>query len=207
MTPTPSLKVVPIVAANAHIFDVFEQDYEAEFSKVTQKEPNVDGRFTIEADWKPPYHGFYLFKGALPTGFAIRGVAHDPSNNPRSDMAEFYILPRYRKKGYGKYLAFALFDTFPGPWQVRQIRRTTEAIEFWRRVIFEYTQDNYTEVQIEDPHWGEVLCQLFESRVTKPLKDSNQEQILSRSMLQLFKRFCLACLSPLSTDCFAFSFV
>ena len=76
---------------------------------MTKKEPNVEGRFAIEADWRDPNAGFYLFTKEKPAGFAIRGI-----NEGRSDIAEFYILPCYRKKGLGKVFAFAIFDLFLG---------------------------------------------------------------------------------------------
>ena len=169
------MKVVPITQENAHIFEVFEQDYESEFSAITKKEPNAEGRFAIEADWGAPNKGFYLFiedisngiqksasgnpVGYKPAGFAVRGEI-----DGRSDIAEFYILPCYRKKGLGKLFAFADFDRFHGPWQVRQISTAVEATSFWRTVIHEYTHGNYAEDQINDPHWGVVIRQRFTSK-------------------------------------------
>ncbi len=154
------MDIIPITSANHHIFEVFTQDYEAEFSAVTRKEPNAEGRFALEADWKAPNQGFYAFTKGKPLGFVIRGQ----TDEGRSDIAEFYILPCYRKQGVGKQLAFAIFDLFPGPWQVRQIPTATEAIAFWRTTIHEYTKGNYTEDQVSDAHWGEVIRQCFETR-------------------------------------------
>lgn len=152
-------KLIPITNENAHIFDVLVQDYEAEFSAITKKEPNPEGRFALEADWKKPNRGFYRFVKGKPVGFVIRAEI-----DGRSDIAEFYILPCYRKTGLGKKLAFAVFDLFPGPWQVRQIPTAKEAIAFWRATISEYTKDIYTEDRVKDSHWGKVLRQIFESR-------------------------------------------
>jgi predicted acetyltransferase len=152
-------KLIPITKENAHIFNVFIQDYEAEFSAITKKEPNAEGRFALEADWRKPNHGFYWFGKEKPIGFVITTEV-----DGRSDIAEFYILPCYRRTGLGKRLAFAVFDRFPGPWQVRQIPTAEEAIAFWRATISEYTEGNYTEDRVKDSHWGEVIRQTFESR-------------------------------------------
>jgi predicted acetyltransferase len=154
------MKIIPITQETAHIFEVFEQDYESEFSLITKKEPDAEGRFAIEADWQAPNQGFYLFLEEKPAGFAIRA-----ERNKRSDMAEFYILPCYRKKGLGKLFAFAIFDCFPGLWQVRQIPTAVDAISFWRAVIHEYTNGDYKEGEIDDPQWGFVLRQCFKSRI------------------------------------------
>src|SRR6476469_8723826 len=99
------MNYIPITQENQNIFDVFEQDYEAEFSSITRKEPDAEGRFAIEADWRPPNSGLYLFIADKPAGFSVRSLV-----DGRSDMAEFYILPCYRKQGYGKLFAFKMFD-------------------------------------------------------------------------------------------------
>ncbi len=153
------MNLIPISTKNCHIFEVFEQDYEAEFSALTKKEPDAEGRFAIEADWREPNAGFYFFIKEKPVGFVIKGIC-----DGRSDIAEFYLLPCYRRKGLGRQFAFAIFDLFPGSWQVRQITTAKEAIAFWRTVIDEYTHGNYTEDQTSDPHWGTVIRQLFQSR-------------------------------------------
>ncbi len=145
---------------NEFIFEVFVQDYEAEFSAITKKQPDAEGRFALEADWQPPNKGFYQFMDGKPTGFAIVGKTEEAL----FDVVEFYILPCFRKKGFGKLLAFALFDLFPGPWQVRQIPTAKEAIAFWRATIHEYTGGNFKEDEIQDPHWGSVLRQCFRSK-------------------------------------------
>lgn len=155
-----NIKIVPITTENAPIFDVFEQDYEAEFSAITKKEPDTEGRFAVEADWRSPNKGLYLFLGEKPAGFAIKSEI-----NGRSDIAEFYLLPCFRKRGLGKTLAFAIFDYFPGLWQVRQILIATDAIHFWRTIIHEYTNGNFVEDQVEDSHWGTMVRQCFESRI------------------------------------------
>jgi predicted acetyltransferase len=135
--------IVPITSENTSIFDVLVQDYEAEFSAITGKEPCPNGRFVLEAGWEAPYKGFYLFTGDKPAGFAVKGII-----DGRSDMIEFYILPCYRKKNFGKLFAFKIFDRFPGPWQVRQIKGAVEANVFWRRIIDEYTHGHYSEDQV-----------------------------------------------------------
>lgn len=157
------MEIIPITPENAHIFEVFVQDYEAEFSAITKKEPNAEGRFALEANWQSPNQGFYQFMKGKPIGFAIKGI----TDEGRSDIAEFYILPCYRKKTFGKKLAFAIFDLFPGPWQVRQIPTAVEAISFWRATIKDYTKGRYTEDHVKDPHWGIVLRQCFNSRIRK----------------------------------------
>jgi predicted acetyltransferase len=153
------MKLIPLTDSTSAIFDVLIQDYEAEFSSITKKVPDLEGKFTLDSDWKSPNKGFLLLLEDKPAGFVIKS-----NTDGRSDIAEFYILPCYRKKGLGKDFAFTIFDMFPGPWQVRQIPTATDAIAFWRAVIQDYTHGHFTEDHVSDHHWGKVVRQLFHSR-------------------------------------------
>ena len=61
-------------------------------------------------------------------------------------------------------MAFAVFNKHPGPWRVRQIPGSEAATKFWRRVIGDYTNENYTEFQIANPPWGLSICQQFNNQ-------------------------------------------
>ena len=54
---------------------------------------------------------------------------------PPRDMAEFFVMRRYRRGGYGTEAARAVFERFPGEWQVRQLSSNPAATTFWRRAI------------------------------------------------------------------------
>lgn len=67
-------------------------------------------------------------------GDAIAGFALVMSGQPH-DMAEFFVLRRHRRSGVGVAAARAVFDRFPGDWQVRQRVWNPAATAFWRRAI------------------------------------------------------------------------
>lgn len=52
-----------------------------------------------------------------------------------TDMAEFFIMKKYRRRGIGRQGATEMFKRFPGPWQVRQLLTNPAARSFWRAVI------------------------------------------------------------------------
>lgn len=134
------------------------QAYEAEFSKITGKEPGTDGVFMLDTFPKFPYAGYVLYKESIPIGFCVLNV----ESNPR-DVAEFYIIPTERRQGMGTKLAYSIFDAFGGDWQVRQIAGADQAVIFWRTAISQYTNNNYEESIIDDPKWGVVTKQDFSS--------------------------------------------
>lgn len=60
---------------------------------------------------------------------------------PPIDMAEFFVLRRFRRSGIGRDAASQIFRMLPGRWQVRQLASNPGATQFWRRVIpVDFTQ-------------------------------------------------------------------
>ncbi len=69
------------------------------------------------------------------------------------DMAEFFVLRKYRRKGVGLAAACAAFDRFKGPWEVQQRAENVGATAFWRRAIAHHTDGHYQEVPWNDAAW------------------------------------------------------
>ncbi len=79
------------------------------------------------------------------------------------DMAEFFVMRKYRRRGIGQYVARWLFDRFAGRWEVAEVAPNTAAQAFWRRVIGEYTGGRYEEYILDDERWQGPI-QVFYSR-------------------------------------------
>lgn len=60
-------------------------------------------------------------------------------------IAEFLILPSYRRKKIGKQVAITIFDMYLGNWEVEPIENSIQAYKFWQNTIKEYTNNNYEE--------------------------------------------------------------
>lgn len=54
-------------------------------------------------------------------------------------IAEYMVIPKYRKNHIGKKVAFECFDMFPGQWEVSPSLGSESAYMFWNKVINEYT--------------------------------------------------------------------
>lgn len=72
-----------------------------------------------------------------------------------------------RKNKFGYRLATAIFDLYPGTWQVRQIEGAENAKAFWRKTIDKYTKTKFDEVIVNDPDWNIVTRQKFISNSSK----------------------------------------
>lgn len=93
-------------------------------------------------------HPFLIRVDGKWAGFAlVRQIDDEP---PRTEMAEFFIMRRYRGQGVGRQVATDLFDRFPGRWRVGQETGNMPAQAFWRDVIGRYTNGRFEEIQVQD---------------------------------------------------------
>lgn len=58
-------------------------------------------------------------------------------------IAEFLILPKYRRNHLGKKVAYDIFEKFKGDWEVQPMENNPIAYSFWKNIISEYTNNNY----------------------------------------------------------------
>ncbi|MFK7946994.1 MAG: GNAT family N-acetyltransferase [Saprospiraceae bacterium] len=77
-------------------------------------------------------------------------------------IAEFYIKPDFRRKGIGRKVAFQLFKTYQGKWEIRQQLDNQTAQLFWLQVISEFTDGNFTDGTIENKNY-KTRIQIFKS--------------------------------------------
>lgn len=60
-------------------------------------------------------------------------------------IGEFFILMKFRKLGVGRFVAKKIFDLHKGQWEVCYLTTNKPARSFWRKVIREYTDGDFTE--------------------------------------------------------------
>lgn len=135
------------------------QAYEAEFSLITNKNPGPNGIYPMDTPCDEDHPSFLLYDNSTPIAFCIKGT-HDG----RHDIAEFFVIPTYRKNGIGQKFAIEIFKKYPGNWQVRQIDGAHKATDFWRKTIRAFTNNNFSESIVDDPYWGKVTRQTFISK-------------------------------------------
>jgi len=125
--------------------------YIHDLSEVFPVELGADGRFgyeTLPGYWSESDRRFpFLIRfGGRLAGFVLvtRGVL--PSNDPDVfDIAEFFVLRRFRRLGVARRAAFLVWDRFPGRWTVRVSEGNGGAVPFWTRAVTEYTNGTAVE--------------------------------------------------------------
>ena len=125
--------------------------YVHDLSEIFPVELGPDGRFGYEKlplYWAEPAvrHAFLIKQGRLVAGFAFATLGSPASEDPEDlDVAEFFVLRRYRRSGIGRQAAMALWDSVPGHWVVRVSEANRAGLSFWSEVIRAYTSGDFVE--------------------------------------------------------------
>lgn len=101
----------------------------------------------IDLYWTQEERHLYILKydGKL-AGFVLERFNEDGMN----EIAEFFVLNKYRKHGAGTFMANEMFKKYKGKWEIRTLLKNKRAQEFWRKVVKSASNGNYKERFIRD---------------------------------------------------------
>ncbi len=68
-------------------------------------------------------------------GFALVNKVAQTEHHVDHVVAEFYVMPRFRRRGIGLRAASRLLRQGRGIWEVAVLREAPRALAFWRRTI------------------------------------------------------------------------
>lgn len=77
------------------------------------------------------------------------------------NMAQFFILRKFKRKGIGEYVAHHCFNQFKGTWEVMVIPGNEGAYRFWRSIITKFTNNNFIEYTSGIPHFENNIKNIF----------------------------------------------
>ena len=146
-----------------NLLELCQHDY-SEFDDAEVDEHGLFGYKYLDNYWTEPgrYPFLVRMSGKL-AGFVLVRLLDSTDDQPTYSIAEFFILRKYRRCGVGREAAHRIFDMFRGRWSVAQEEGNRQAQTFWRRVIAEYTSDDFEEVHRQDDQWRGPI-QEFNSR-------------------------------------------
>jgi predicted acetyltransferase len=138
--------------ADAALLDNLLQLYIHDLSALfTQVELGEDGRYRYPAlpsylSGHPERRAFVLRAGERTAGFALVRIGSPAVPEPEVwDLAEFFVLKRFRGTGLGRAAALRLWRQLGGAWTVRVANRNTAALAFWRRAVQSYVDGTVSE--------------------------------------------------------------
>lgn len=118
-----------------------------EGSQYVENELNENAKF--EYKWFNNYftdsdrEAYFIKNNDLYLGFVMINE-NLKFNDSGKSIAEFLIMPQYRRNHIGKKVAIEIFEKYKGYWEVEPIKNSNGAYSFWKKTIEEYTKENYT---------------------------------------------------------------
>jgi predicted acetyltransferase len=129
-----SVEVVPAAREHAPILANLLELYVHDFSDFYDVQIGEDGRFGYNAlprYWSEPgWHPLLIRVDGK-----LAGLALVQSASGVWDMAEFFVLRAYRRRGVGTEAAHEVCRRFPGRWDVRVMEANVAGQHFWTRAI------------------------------------------------------------------------
>ncbi len=144
----PTIGVIPAAEEQAHILANLLELYAHDFSDFLDIELGADGRFGyphLPLYWTAPErHPFLITVEGRVAGFVL---VHRIGTV--WDMAEFFIIRRYRRLGVGKKATEEIWRRFPGSWEVRVMEANRHALQFWERAISAFVGQPVRSMRVE----------------------------------------------------------
>lgn len=157
---------------DAQINEVFEKDsrvienllqlYQYDWSEIldgTIQDNALYNYIDLQAFWTRKNPRAFLLKvtGEI-AGFAM---VEDKSITGGSEnthyIEEFFVMRKFRRHNFGKFFAENLFNIITGDWEVWENNKNVVAVAFWKKVISEFTNNNYEVREAKLSIWDGVV--------------------------------------------------
>jgi predicted acetyltransferase len=164
------IEVVPASPDEEPILANLLELYAHDFSDFYGIELGADGRFgykSLPLYWSDPdRHPFLVRVDGKLAGFVLvkRGSEVSGTKNVW-DMAEFFVVRGYRRRGVGAQIAPEVWKRFPGAWEVRVMPANVSALDFWAHAIARFMGEVIHPVCVEHGGKGWTIFS-FESDLT-----------------------------------------
>ncbi len=142
--PSAHPEIVRATAEQEPIVANLLELYVHDFSEFHNVELGMDGRFGyrhISLYWSEPgRHPFLVRMDDKWAGLVLLKRGSEISGNESAwDMAEFFVVRRYRRRRVGTEIAHEVWRQFPGLWEIRVMESNHSALHFWEYAITMFT--------------------------------------------------------------------
>ena len=141
--PAPSDLAISRIGPDSDVLlrNLFEH-YVHDMTEWFEIDTQADGSYSYDtsAIWSRGSTVYLAKVGDSIAGFAVTGLADGVH-----DMNEFFVLRRFRRRGFGARMAALIWDACPGEWEVRVLEDNAPAVLFWRAAISRQSGGVYSE--------------------------------------------------------------
>jgi predicted acetyltransferase len=143
-----------------NLLQLYTHDFSDHWAGTSKGDLLPDGRFAdypLAEYWTRPTWSAALVRcDDHLAGFALVND-HAHSGKPVDhNMAEFFIVRKYRGRGVGRAAAERIFEKHPGHWEVAVARKNVGALTFWRTTLKRASQ--VSELDVDNAEWnGPIL--------------------------------------------------
>jgi predicted acetyltransferase len=167
--PSARMTLDPAEREHAPILANLLELYAHDFSEFHSLDIGADGRFgykSLPLYWSEPNrHPFLIRVDGKLAGLALVKRGSEISGNQTVwDMAEFFVLRGFRRRGIGMLATQEVWRHFPGCWEVRVMQSNVLASSFWEKAISNFTLEAIRPVRVEKD--GQIW-QLFSFESTR----------------------------------------
>jgi predicted acetyltransferase len=150
----PSLELIPAGEDQHAVLANMLELYAHDFSEFVPLELGDDGRFgykKLDLYWSDTSRRAFTarFQNKLAGLVLVKKGSEISGNAEVWDMAEFFILRGYRRRGIGAELAAKVWHACPGLWEVRVRTNNTAAVRFWNSAVARFTGQEAKSVRLE----------------------------------------------------------
>ena len=148
MSPPGRVEVIPATADQESILANLLELYVHDFSEFTEVDLRADGRFgypSLALYWGESARHPFLIR----VDGKLAGLALVCSNRSTWDMAEFFVVRGFRRRGVGMEAAQDVWRQLPGRWQIRVMESNAPARRFWERAIARFVGREIPSMRVE----------------------------------------------------------
>jgi predicted acetyltransferase len=141
--PSAHLEVIPATLEQqpilANLLELYAHDF-SEFHDVALRDDGRFGYADLPRYWLDPgRHPFLVRISGRLAGFVLAKRGSEVTGSETVwDMAEFFVVRGYRRRGIGTEIAHWVWGRFPGKWEVRVMEANHAAHHFWERAIVKF---------------------------------------------------------------------
>jgi predicted acetyltransferase len=137
-----NVEIKQIVYEDKPILQNLMELYQYDFSEFDNSDVNRYGLFGykyLDNYWTE--NGRFAF--FIITNDKLAGFVLVRQHIGKNEIAEFFIMRKFRKRGLGNIVARKVFEMFKGDWQVSRELTNIPAQFFWEKVVGQYTKGVY----------------------------------------------------------------